>query len=240
MAREFPVSAVGAFGDLGGEIITLEWVPDPSVVEGAILRVANYFDDLAKPLIAAAAIARADMRARFETETTPDGGTWAPLDPEYLVRKQSLGANEGILKRWGDLENAATSSEAFLVRGNDLFFTTNGLPFYWRWMQEGTGEGGVNAGAHADFRERVRASKGLVEDTGGAHESLGIGRGKATPPRPYIGISADAEEQIFEVFDLWFAEGVSISISRAGTVQEHISGRFGKKLYPDYSSLVGG
>lgn len=234
MARDIPAAVIGSFQ---GEIITVEWVPDPKVVEGAILRVANYLDDMAKPLMAARAIAQADMKARFDMETDPEGNAWTPLDPEYLVRKQSEGSNEGILKRWDDLEKAATAPSAFIVNGDSLFFSSAGLPFYWSWHQEGTGPGGSRALGFAMKSEAAR-KKGL-QFTGTSHESQDIGRGLDTPARPFIGLSAEAEVQIFEVFDLWFAEGTSIAISGTGTVQERISGRFGKKMYPDFGSLVG-
>lgn len=236
MARAFPESAIGAFGDLGGEVITIEWVPDPHVVEQSILRVAGYLEQIDKPLLAARAIAREDMRMRFQKEVDPDGNAWVELDPDYLTRKQAEGSNTGILKRWGDLEDAATSGSAFIVAGDSLFFSMESLPFYAGIHQEGSGT--HNVGTARDWRERTAAATAAGVPSGGAHESLGIGTGKATPARPFIGISGEAEEQIFEVFDLWFAEGVSIGISSSGTVQERISGRFGKKLYPDLGSLA--
>lgn len=234
MPREFPGIAVGSFADLGGNVTTIsaEWVPPPEEVEAALMEVAGYYENISKPILAARAIAREDIKRHFDTETDPDGNPWQPLDDEYIVKKQSQGGDSRILRFGGDLEKAATSSSAFIVNDDSLFYSADGLPFYWRWMQEGTGPGGSRVMGISMAQDRAKSHGATSTMT--SHESQGIGRGQDTPARPFIGISADAEEQILEVFDLWFAEGVSIAISGSGIVQSRVGGRFGNKLYPNF------
>lgn len=227
MARTFPAEIVGTFADLGGSITTIsaEWVPPPEEVAAEIMQVAGYLDDMSAPMRASQAIARADMQNHFDTETDPNGRPWAALDPDYLAYKTSIGANTSILNKWGDLEAEATSLSAFQVAGQDLFFDGGGLPDYGLLHQTGTGTGGTRAGYISRLSRDYKGS---------THLGVGVGRGLDLPARPFVGISAEAEEQIFEVFDLWFAAGVSIAVGPTGIVQQRVRGKFGSKLYPDF------
>lgn len=236
VAFVFPGDAAMAFADAGGVIeVTVEWIPNPDIIERHLMQAAGHFDDLAKPLLASKAIARADMQKHFDTETAPDGSAWTPLDPDYLATKVGQGFDPRILHRKGPLEKAATSFSAFVVTGHDLFFHID-EPLYWQWMNDGTDSGGFAGMAH-EMRERTKYNRsvGHTDESGAyAHDSMGIGRGKATPARPFVGISAEAEDQIIEVFDLWFAEGFNIAISGSGTVQTLNNGKFGGKIYPRF------
>lgn len=229
----FPSAIEGAYADLGGEVISLKWEPPLAEVQAGIMRIAGYLDDTGPPMRASKAIAKADIEQRFDTETDPDGNQWTDLDPEYADHKDAMGfGGNPILTLFGALRSAAGSEAAWdLVGDNELFFNAGALPDYGIFHQQGTG-GGDSVGAHAAHRANAAYNSTLGLASGGAHESLGVGRGKALPARPFIGLSGDAEEQIFEVFDLWFAEGASIGIGSSGTVQERISGRYGGKIYP--------
>jgi phage gpG-like protein len=237
MAWSFPVGAVDAFSGAGGIItITMDWKPDPKVISKNILEIAGYLENMQPPLRASKAIGQADMHEHFAGNHGPNGEEWAPLDEDYAVKKASMGGDPNDpLTLTGALEEAAAGDSAWMVDTNNIFFNTGALPEYGLFHEAGSGaeQAGMAAFGRAAYREVGRESG----EKGGEHQSQGIGRGKALPRRPFIGLSAEAELQIFEVFDLWFAAGTSIGISGTGTVQERIGGRFGSKLYPDVGRL---
>jgi len=230
-----PPKFSSAFGR-GGGFINTEVFGDEELVFG-LLRLGDYLENTAAPMRAAKAISKADMRERFVTDTDPNGDDWMPLDPDYVQKKATMPNlrthAEDILTLSRRMETAAQSEAAWVATDDTLVFKTDVLPDYWGVHQFGSDASG-QAGFAADFRERIR-SGAMEEGGGGARDSFGIGRGKATPARPFIGLGADAEEQIIKAFDLWFDEGVAVSISSAGIVQGRgAGGRFGQQLLPDF------
>lgn len=224
----FPAGAGGSFP--GAITVTYEWVPNPKVIQREMIKIAEYLEDMSAPIRAAKAIGQADMHERFATDSAPDGAKWAPLDDEYRVKKASMGGDpDDVLTLTGQLEKDAAGEKAWMVDARNVFFNTGALPFYG--MIHESGSGVENAGAASFGRAAYRQVGKESGEKGGPHASQGIGRGKALPRRPFIGLSADAELQIFEVFDLWFYAGTSISISKSGTVQQRLpSGRFGPAI----------
>lgn len=232
----FPVEAYGAFP--GVVNVTMEWKPDPRVVAQALVNVANYYENMQPPLRASKAIGQADMHDHFDSNRGPNGETWVELDEEYKVKKAGMGGDPNDpLTLTGALEDAAAGDGAWFVDTNNVFFNTGALPEYGMFHEEGTGGGGAMAGLAASGRRSYAAVGKEAGEKGGPHASQDIGRGKGLPRRPFIGLSAEAELQIFEVFDLWFAAGASIAISGKGIVQERIGGRFGSRIYPDVGRL---
>jgi phage gpG-like protein len=230
----FPVDIGGAFP--GAINVTMEWVPDPKVIAAELIKVANYLEDMQPPLRAAKAIGQADMHEHFAGNHGPNGEAWRELDEEYKVKKASMGGDpDDPLTLTGALENAAAGESAWMVDAHDVFFNTGALPDYGKMHEYGSGEG--NVGMAAFGRASFRAIGREAGETGGPHASQGIGRGQALPRRPFIGLSAEAEIQIFEVFDLWFAAGTSIAIGPSGTIQARNAGKFGGRIYPDVGRL---
>jgi phage gpG-like protein len=230
---------LGAFGELGGEILFFEWHPSPEVVEREFMRLAGYLDNVEEPLIASWAVARKDTGERFDTETDPDGTHWVELDDEYLTRKLSEGYPPDILHRTGVLENQAPSG--WVVMGETLVYNTAGLPEYGLLHQDGTGDPSDWGIARTQHRAQVKLRRAgdiaFLDYEGGIHDSMGIGRGNALPARPFIGLSTEAVEEIATIFDLWFDAGVSgIFIQTGpiatGTIQRRMpSGRFGSAIH---------
>lgn len=231
---------LGTFGALGG-MMRIEAVPTPERVAFGLLKLAGYVENTGPPMLAATRIAQTDMQQHFETDTDPEGNPWTALDPEYQVKKARMGGDpNNILTLTGALERAATSGAAWLHTGDSLFFSTAPLPPYWDVHQSGSDEDNF-AGFAQDARERHAAEKKsgvkLTADSGGSpHDSLGIGRGKATPARPFIGLSAEAAAQIVELFDLWFDEGITLYVTKTGFVQQRIGGRFGPRIFPNFGA----
>lgn len=211
----FAGRGAGSFGALGGSI-TFEWVPDPNVVAGEIMKLAGYLENFLPPLEASKGIAKQDMEMHFDTETSPDGAPWAPLNSEYA---QKRGSAHPILQLTGAMKDAAVSDAAYLIDGHDLFFTASGLPFYWIFHE--TGRAGLSG--MAEFLARAKAmGLGVVEGaTGGG-----------MPARPFVGISFEAQLLIVEAFDAWFEGGISGFYTHpGGTVQKRLpGGQFGSAL----------
>lgn len=209
----------GSFGALGGSI-TFEWIPDPNVIASRIMSLAGYLENFQPPLQASQAIARADMQRHFDTESGPGGEAWAPLNEEYVIHKRG-GAAHPILQLSGALHDGAVSESAWPIDGNDLFFNTGGLPFYWIFHE--TGREGI--GGMEEFRK-------AIEQQFGRGVEIDMGAAGGMPARPFVGISFEAELQILEVFDAWFAGAVSgFYASKSGTVQRRgAGGRFGAAI----------
>lgn len=188
----------------------------------ALYELSLYVENIDLPLRGAKRIAREDMKDRFESEEAPDGTKWFELDPEYSERKeQAVGFEHPILTRESHLKKAATSEEAWSISGESLFFNTSSLPEYWRVHQEGSEGFGVTFAKILDKNVLVRSSPEGDQNI---------------PPRPFIGLSAEAEAKILELFDIWFSEGLEqaskrFAISSVGTLHARTpQGRFGERI----------
>jgi hypothetical protein len=225
-----------AFADRGGTITTvLTWSPDPDEVAKALVRAAGVLEDFGPPLRAAARVTKFDIQERFDTETDPEGDPWVPLNADYLTYKTSIGGDPRILHLWGPLETAATSFSRFKVdaKSGDMYYNATGLPFYWEFHQNGTLDEFaaetlriIKEIARKDPEAAARARKDAT--------TKGSGRGKNIPARPFIGVSGEAEELIFNLFDLWVADSTQLKVSSVGVMQHAPGGRFGSPV--DFSN----
>lgn len=214
----FSGRAAGSFGALGGTI-SFEWIPDPNVLAGEIMKLAGYLENFIPPLEASKAIARQDMEMHFDTESAPDGAAWAPLSFEYA---QQRGSAHPILQLTGAMKDAATSDAAYVIDGSDLFFDGGGLPFYSVFHE--SGRAGISG--MAEFLTKAREQGLNVSD-----EAIETASGGGMPARPFIGISFAAQLAILEAFDAWFEGGISGFYAHpSGTVQRRVGGRFGAKI----------
>jgi phage gpG-like protein len=217
-----------AYSNLGGEIV----IEDISFAEAeiGIMELAGYIENTAAPMLAAQKIARDDMAKRFETETDPSNTKWLALDPDYAKRKEhEVGFEHPILTgKSRDLRTEAIKESAWVISGESLFFSTDGLPLYWRIHQEGSSD----YGAH--YHKATHEGNLSIEEI----KKLGFaGEGDQNiPPRPFIGLSKEAQEKILNTFDLWFGLGVEkasrgFKVSSRGTLQEAgPKGQFGPKI----------
>jgi len=155
-----------------------------------LFEMADFIEDVAVPLTVVKEIARRDMAERFETEIAPNGRAWAALNPDYETWKQEEHGDLPILTLTGDLRNKATSEGAWSVSGDSVWFSTASLPIYWSAHQYGvqdwsfTPESGPRTGEYIELF------------------------GKLTP-RPFIGLSEEAENEILAYMDGWFEFGIS-------------------------------
>lgn len=218
-------------------ILREEWDTGGNPIEAAqsLMAVSAALSDIELPILAARRIAQQDMVSRFETQTDPDGQPWVPLTADYLEQKLKDGYPEDILTRTGDMKEAASQDEAWLVTENSLVFDSSAMPFYAMIHQAGSDPFGA-AGSFDENGNHVPAqTQTYLPDTGFAG-GYGIGKGNALPQRKWIGLSDEAEGKIEVVFDLWFDEAVSIAIQPEtalfpGMVQHRTaSGQFGSEV----------
>jgi hypothetical protein len=227
----FEPSGTGAFGRRGG-IITTNVLGDEALELGFV-KLAGYVEETALPLKAAEAIAKADIHERFQSHEDPEGDEWQELSPRTVRRKASSPTlrsfPEDILTHTGLMEKRATDDEAFTIAGDQLVWSSEHMPPYWGVHQYGSGE--------FDEQEVTEfvPGKGQVSTGKTLKFARSEGRGRATPARPFIGLSEEAGLQIVEVFDAWYDEGVNIAINPStGIVQERVGGRFGRRLFPSF------
>lgn len=207
-----------AVGSFPGSVSTIyKWFPDPHEVEAALVSVANYYENLASPLRASARVARLDIKNNFDTESDPTGIPWFPLNSKYSKWKESHGYDDRILRMEGHLEEAATSPDAFhwddLGVEGELWYSTENLPKYWYVHQVGSPRDNPGFRSFEEIQ-------------------TGAGKGGNIPQRAFIGLSAEAEAAIFDVFDVWFFAGASnVVVSGSGVLQKRTAGgRFGPRV----------
>lgn len=191
----------------GTVTVGMEWEPDPEVIARDLVAVANYLDDMLIPLRASQEIAQADIRNRFETESGPNGEAWAPLDEDYLKYKLSKGGPETILTWTGALKDAASSDAPYSIGPRTLSFDMSALPVYGIFHEHGSGAEMAGASSIHKFRMKNDPEYRAESKSAGEGRGIGIGPGHALPRRPFVGLSADAEQEIFIVFDEWFDAG---------------------------------
>ena len=211
-----PTQLVGEFNALEVDTLSFE------AAAVALSRLAMYIENVEIPLRTAKEIARHDMIERFESETAPDGTQWFALDPEYAKRKlHDKGFEHPILTYSKDLKTKATSEAAWTVTGESIWYNTTHLPPYWRVHQEGSEGFGVKF-------VKVKDESVLMRTSGEGDQNL--------PPRPFIGLSAEAEGKILEAFDIWFSSGLaktsqSYFVSSAGVLHYRTpQGRIGERV----------
>jgi Phage virion morphogenesis family len=252
---QFPIFAVtragrlGSFAELGGEISFYgNWEPaqthgdndDPYTAAARMLTIAGYTEATEVPLELSRQIAIRDTKEHFDKQEDPEGEPWEELDPEYRRAKLVLQYPDEILHRSGLLEERATSQEAWLVIGEALVFDPFVLPQtnyqgepvnYGKIMQEGRA---------SDFASLGKKGEETFPGSGERYEKdVHVG----LPPRPFIGLSDHAIEEITAVFATWFGEtgtifgeiGLNVRgafpvIGHTPTGQPRLStGQFGKK-----------
>ena len=190
---------VGAFA---GGTISFTWVPDPEVIAQELIATANRLEDRRGPLLISRQIAISDMEERFKTRSDPDGNPWPPWSPAYAPRGNRM------LDLTGAMKDAATSPSAYPVTNESVFFNTGGMPEYWAWHQEGTGGTQIFHGGQESPLGVIGEGKSLVLG--------GEGRGNALPPRPFVGVSFEAQLKIIETFDQWFEGAITLGVSSKG------------------------
>jgi hypothetical protein len=189
-------SQLGLFAtELGGSLeLYGDWVPGHSPEDAAaiLLNVAGYLGAVQAPLEEAKAIAMADTRERFDTETAPDGEPWEDLDAAYRHYKVEVeGYPDMILQRTELLKDVAASSHAWLVIGPTLVFDPFVLP-----KDDGFNYGAFHQKGGTGTTSKAKYVTG--EEFEGGQVRLG-----GVPARPFIGLSDEAVAKISAAFSLW-------------------------------------
>ena len=225
----FEGRGAGAYGARGG-ILHINVLGDDELALGFV-KLAGYLENSALPLKASEEIAKASIHRRFRDHDAPDGEPWLDLADTTVQRKardpRLRTFPEDILTLSGTMEKRATADESFTIVGDQLLWSSEFMPSYWGVHQYGSGTR-TSVAIHAANEH------GEVVDTGRKATFADVeGRGKSTPQRAFIGLDAEAELEVVEVFDAWYDEGVDLFIHpRTGVAQSRVGGKFGARLFP--------
>ena len=190
--------------DDGETLIVGEWSPPPEVFEQRMIALANRYDNMLTPLLAAREIAIGSTQIHFDQQKGPDGIDWAPLDPDYLKWKtQHGGPEDEILVLDGTGKKAATSENAWIISEDALWFVPAALPEYMSFHQAGS-----QSGALGSALNKIRTSMTKPTFTSAEAEALksGTGKGRNLPKREFIGLNEFDIALIEAEFDDWFGE----------------------------------
>jgi phage gpG-like protein len=114
-------------------MLEFEWHPEPIVVAEDVDLLAAQLNDMSAPLKASMIPVIGAVENRFEEE----GPGWAQWAESYAARAAETNQG-GILWRYGDLVEGATSVDSYLVTDHEIVWTGADAPPYWIFHQEGT------------------------------------------------------------------------------------------------------
>jgi phage gpG-like protein len=180
-----------------GVTLDWKWIPDPVVFQDRILAVAEGLRDRTMPLIAARQYTQDDIRERFETETDPAGYPWDAWAESYKWYAEDY-PNVGILRQSEELYEAATSSAAFIVSHDSVFYDSGFMPERGIWHQEGR-----------------------------SGRNTATGAPNPLPQRRFLGLSEEAQALIMATFGDWFDRAIDLYVTRTGRVGRRHSLRGG-------------
>lgn len=215
-------SQLGLFAsELGGSLeLYGDWVPGHSPEDAAamMLNVAGYLAGYTLPLEEAKNIAMADTTERFDTETSPDGDDWAPLDKDYREYKVEVeGYPDNILQRSELLKDQAP--HGWMVIGPSLVYDPIVLP------KDDSGDEPFSYGA---FHQEGGTGARKLKTEKGSQFAGGEVRLGGVPARPFIGLSDEAVAKISAVFEAWADGAVSVAGGGMGeiTMGRNVLGEF--------------
>lgn len=196
-------------------MITYEWEPDPDEMAARMWTVADALRDPHAPLVLAAQQTREDIEESFRSESAPDGQKWDSYTEKYQPVADAH-PNISMLRQDSLLFDAATDEDAFVIRGDTLFYDTSGWPVtakgdsYGWFHQEGVPD---------------RHTKG--------------GSLNPLPQREFVGVTGEGETFIFTTFMQWFDRSVDLFVhrktgrlSRRSQQRDPLTGRWARRSEP--------
>lgn len=134
------------------------------------------------------------IRANFDSEGRPP---WEDLTETTIGRRQYLGYAPGpILNRSGQLERAAVALARWRITKNTAVFTNLPEKVWYGVVHQAGAEGTAGRGGFSKFIEH-----GKSKDT----KKFG-GQTPEIPPRPFVQLQPEEEDQIQEIFLEWLEE----------------------------------
>jgi hypothetical protein len=201
--------------DDGETLITGEWAPSVDDLSLRMLALADAYDDMMAPLLASRQAAMDATEAHFDSESSPDGVPWPALNEDYLAKKVSAGYPEDeILVATGTGKDRATSTGAWFISEDALWFDANALPAYMAYHQAGTS--GLTPEQHGVLSKLRKGEPITIKEAGIAVEASG-GRGQNLPQREFIGFG-EIDTLVFEdIWNTWFASQIVEEFPSGGT-----------------------
>ena len=193
------------------------WSPDPVVIARDIELADARLKRFRVPLNQARYVISADIQSHFTEQSDYHGIPWQEWSESYAARgaRDNLGE---ILQKTYALEYAATNPENLVIishsqsggafGGGEVALVGSNLPDYWIWHEEGV------------------------------PDRVGPKGPNPLPARPFAGLSTDAEEAIFAIFDSHVDGALIGTLARTGQpilrTGGGITGRspsFGRKFF---------
>lgn len=182
------------------------WSPDPVVVARDIELADARLKRFRVPLNQARYVIAEDIQSHFIEQSDYHGTPWQEWSESYEARQENLGE---ILQRTYALEYAASNPDNYVVishsqsggafGGGEVALVGSNLPDYWIWHEQGV------------------------------PDRVGPKGPNPLPARPFAGLSEDAEEAIFAIFDAHVDRALTGTLV---TGQPQVAGgRFGRKFF---------
>jgi phage gpG-like protein len=193
---------------------------DPDLVAQQLIQLSYALDDFKAPLAAAAGLARADIKRRFETGTDPSGRAWEPWSEEYEPwalshTKGPILPDRANLHLTGEMKGALLEESNWRFTNQDLFLDTSDVPDRWAWHNFGATRQSAEAASFAEF----------------SGEAALFGQNEL-PARPFIGMSPVTRAKVTKAFDMWFRGTVEVYTTTRGRTffrgRDPRTGRFTK------------
>lgn len=192
-----PVSYPGSIG------LNFDWDPEPEKAAFALLNLEAYLENTAAPVFAAKLIAIRDTEEHFYREEDPEGDTW-PYWADSYARTAEI-ENVGILRKTEELFYKATDPSAYQVLPHALYFDTSDLPPYWSVHQYG------------DLKKPRGKAAALAWKS-----PYYSGTPGGVPQRAFLGLSAEAQEEIDALFFKWLETGGEVFMRGGKAVESHV------------------
>ena len=183
------------------------WSPDPVVIAEEIDIAETRLRRMQVPLNQARYVIAEDVQSHFTEQSDYFGQPWQQWSDSYEQRQENLG---DILERTYALEYAASNPENYVVishsvsagayGGGEVALVGSNLPDYWIWHEQGSPN-----------RYSPRSGPNPL------------------PARPFAGLSTDAEQAIYNIFDA-FVDGALIGTLAGSGQPRGRRGRFGSKF----------
>ena len=192
-----------------------EWAKPntPDVVSRQLIMLSQELEELREPMMVAGEIARLDIQERFVTKTSPSGRIWDAWALSYAPYALTHNTG-GMLVQEGDTRDAINDRSAFVGTNQGLFLDTSGIPEWGMWNNFGAKR--HTAGMSEEDKAANEAVRGFDLGEGDREDFGNLSGENYLPPRPFLGITSEAEFKMDAAFYAWFEGEVAFATSSRG------------------------
>jgi hypothetical protein len=209
--------------------ITYHWAkPTPEEVSRQIIKLSFELENLIEPMAVAGELARLDIQERFVEQNTPRGVPWKPWAISYEpdARAHNIGQ---ILQRTTATQTAIGSRGAFIPTNQGLFIDTSGIPEWGIWNNFGAMRTSAAGGLTS---EETRLSNLAFGREFERAPGVRLSGENQLFPRPFLGITDEAQYKMDAAFFAWFDGEVAFATSSLGKPFFRHAKRAGSGTFP--------